>query len=184
MKRLKVILAILLSWFIIHELIIVIDGLKSQPVKSEYGVIFGNTVNYDGSMSERLKSRVNEGLDLYKDSIVKNLFVSGGFGKEGYYEAQVMAEYLSQNGVPKSRITIDNEGNNTWLTASNFKKLKPNCKSVVVVTQYHHLSRSKLAFKKTGVEQVSGSSSDYYELRDFYSLFREFFGYYKYLVVY
>ncbi len=35
-----------------------------------------------------------------------------------------------------------------------------------------------------GIKEVSGANLDYYEMRDFYSLLREFFGYYKYTLVY
>jgi uncharacterized SAM-binding protein YcdF (DUF218 family) len=54
---------------------------------------------------------------------------------------------------------------------------------VIVVSQFYHISRSKLAFRKAGIESVGGAHSKFYELRDVYSLFREFFGYYKYLAV-
>lgn len=184
MKKLKVFSISFLIWFCVHEVIIIIDGINDSPIKSEYGVIFGNKVNPDGQMSDRLKARVDIGVQLYKDSTVDKIFVSGGLGKEGFYEAQVMASYLMKNGIPKSKITIDNFGNNSWLTASNFKKALPSCTSVVIVSQFYHITRSKLAFKKIGIAHVSGASPSYYELRDFYSLFREFFGYYKYLIVF
>ncbi|MBD0402533.1 YdcF family protein [Flammeovirga sp. EKP202] len=105
-------------------------------------------------------------------------------GKEGHYEAQKMAEYLIQKGIPQQDIIIDDFGNTTWLTAVNFKKLVPNSKSVVVVSQFSHITRCKLAFKKAGIENVSAVSPNYFEWRDFYSLFREFFGFYKYLFWY
>ena len=37
------------------------------------------------------------------------VIVSGGFGKEGWDEAQVMADYLAARGVPQSAIMIDRE---------------------------------------------------------------------------
>ena len=49
--------------------------------------------------------------------IIPAVIVSGGFGKEGWDEAQVMADYLAARGVPRSAILIDHEGNNTYLTA-------------------------------------------------------------------
>ncbi|QNK79047.1 YdcF family protein [Winogradskyella sp. PAMC22761] len=184
MKKIKVILILISLWFVIHEVSIIIDGLINEPVKSEYGIIFGNTVNTDGTLSKRLKARTDKGLELYRNSDVKKLFVSGGLGKEGFYEAQIMANYLINNGVLKSDVIIDDHGTNTLLTALNFKKLNSNVKSVVVITQYYHISRAKLALNKVGFKQVSGASPKYFEIRDIYSLFREFFGYYKYLIVY
>ena len=184
MKSLKIIVLLFFSWFLIHEVIIIVDGLLSTPRESDYAVIFGSKVNEDGTMSSRLEARMKMGLELYQDSLVKKLFVSGGLGKEGHYEAQVMAKYLIENGVPKEAVVIDDFGNNSWLTASNFKQIIPEDQSVIVVTQYFHISRSKLAFRKVGLEDVSGASPRFFEWRDPYSLFREFFGYYKYLLFY
>ena len=42
--------------------------------------------------------------------------------------------------------------------------------------------RTKLAFRKEGFENVKGAHADYFVLMDLYSLTREFFGYYKYLL--
>ncbi|WP_421753735.1 hypothetical protein [Croceimicrobium sp.] len=87
MKKLKIILLLLVAWFLIHELFIISDGLLSQPAQSDYAVVFGNKVNPDGSLSERLEARMRKALELYNDSLVAKIFVSGGLGKEGHYEA-------------------------------------------------------------------------------------------------
>lgn len=95
-----------------------------------------------------------------------------------------MADFLIENGVEKRNIIIDNSGNNSWATAINFKESEPNAKSVIIVTQFYHITRYKLAFRKLGIKNISVVSPNYFETRDFYSLFREFFGYYKYLILY
>jgi len=169
---------------VIQEIAIIIDGLVDEPTKSEFAVIFGNTVNEDGSLSERLTARLEKGIDLYKNDMVEKVVVSGGLGKEGYYEATEMQKYLLLKGIPKQDILVDNAGNNTWLTAQNFKKKYPDTASIIVVSQFYHIKRAKLAFYKSGYKKITGVHADYYELRDAYSLFREFFGYYKYLLVY
>lgn len=184
MKKVKRILCFLLLWFFTHAIAVTIDGVFTQPKKSEYAVIFGNTVNADGSLSKRLKARVDKGLELYRDSLVQKLFLSGGLGVEGHYEAQKMADYLLMMGVPETDLIIDDLGDNSWLTTTNFKKMFPEANSIIVVSQFYHLSRAKLTFRKLDFKNVSAASPDYYEIRDFYSLFREFFGYYKYLLLY
>jgi vancomycin permeability regulator SanA len=112
--------------------------------------------------------------------LIDTIVVSGGLGKEGHYEGTKMAEYLVSNGVPKENIIIDNEGNTTAATAENVKRLNKNFPSVTVITQYHHISRAKLAFRKNGFQQVYGAHADFFEWRDLYSIVREFVGYYKY----
>lgn len=182
-KLLKYFIVIFFLWFIMHEVIIIFDGLTDEIEKSDVIVILGNKVNQDGSLSLRLKSRLDKGLELYNDSMAPIIFVSGGLGKEGYYEGSVMARYLISEGVDSLAIIIDNKGNTTQLTANNFRQYFSEKHSVTVVSQYYHISRTKLAFRNVGVETVYGVHSSYFEVRDTYSLFREFFGYYKYLIV-
>ena len=184
MKKAKIIFLFLIAWFLVHESLIIIDGLNDDKPKGEIAIVFGNKVNEDGTLSPRLKSRLDKALELYNDSLISFLFVSGGLGKEGFYEGNKMKEYLVSRGVNENRIVVDNEGNTTMLTAKNFKAVYPEIESVTLVSQFYHISRAKLAFRKMGVKEVSGVSADYFEWRDFYSLFREFFGYYKYLEVY
>lgn len=183
MKKVRFSLYLLISWFLLHEMVIALQGTCTQPAKSEYAVIFGNTVYPDGTLSKRLEARLREGLKLYQEEWVDTLFVSGGIGIEGQDEAHKMAEFLIRQGVPSEVILIDSKGNNSWLTAINFQKQAPHAKSIVLVTQFYHYSRCKLAFKKLGDYQLSGATPDYYETRDVYSLLREFFGYYYYLLM-
>lgn len=173
-----------LSWFIIHQTVVISDGLIDDPGSTNYLVIFGNTVNEDGTLSPRLKARLDKGIEIYSSKKTMSIFVSGGLGKEGHLEGSKMAEYLILQGVPAAKITIDNNGNNSRSSAINFKKVFPNAESVMLVSQYHHVARAKLAFRQIGYSDVNATHCDYFELRDFYSCFREFFGYYGYLLRY
>ncbi|MCJ8291388.1 MAG: YdcF family protein [Crocinitomicaceae bacterium] len=183
-RRLKLVALLLFTWFSIHQVVIISDGLVDETQKTEVAVIFGNTVNVDGSLSPRLKKRLDKGIELYNSQKVSKLFVSGGLGKEGHYEGTKMSEYLISKKIPEDVIFVDNLGSNTRSTALNFKQLFTQTKSVTLVSQYHHVSRAKLAFRQVGVENVLGVHCDYFELRDFYSCFREFFAYYIYLIRY
>lgn len=68
----------------------------------------------------------------------------------------------------------------TTATVANTLQMRDSLhyNSVIVVSQYFHLTRTKMLFRKEGFENVSSVSPDYSEYRDFYSLFREFFAYY------
>jgi vancomycin permeability regulator SanA len=108
--------------------------------------------------------------------------VSGGLGKEGFYEGTKMAQYLRAQGVPGNKIIIDNAGITTAATARNFRSMHLKPGAVIVVSQYFHISRTKLAFRNEGYAHVKGVHADYFEARDLYSIIREFFGFYKYLL--
>ena len=183
-SRVRYFIFLLFTWFLVHQIVIISDGLLDETQKTKVAVIFGNTVNEDGSLSPRLKARLDKGIELYTSKKVSKLFVSGGLGKEGHYEGTKMAEYLISKKIPKRKIIVDDLGNSTRITALNFKKRFPKSKSVTLVTQFHHITRAKLAFRQVGVKKVQGAHCDYFEGRDFYSCFREFFGYYSYLIRY
>ena len=174
-----------LTFFLIHEAVIAIDGLvDAQNEKSEVAVIFGSKVNRDGNVSHWLEARLVKGLELYSNGWVDKIYVSGGLGQEGHFEGTVMKAYLVEQGVPSQHVIADDLGVNTRATALNFVNDLSTPTSAILVTQYFHVSRVKLAFKQVGVGKVAAVHCDFHELRDFYSLFREFFGFYKYLVLY
>ena len=117
-KKIFICLCIMfLVWFAVHIAAIVLDGLNDEISVSDAAVILGNKVEPSGLPSERLKSRLDKGLELYKNGFVKYIIVSGGKGKEGYDEARVMHKYLLANNVPENSIIEDSEGMNSHMTA-------------------------------------------------------------------
>jgi vancomycin permeability regulator SanA len=182
-KTIKYIVTILTIWFVIHISFIVSDGLNKNYKKSDLAVILGSKVNTDGTLSKRLEKRLECGLELFRQRLVKKIIVSGGLGYEGYYEGDKMKEYLIKNGVPDSIIIVDNKGNNTIATVENTLKLKDSLKfeSVIVVSQYFHITRAKMLFKRRNFKNVSGASPRYFERRDIPSTIREFVAFYAQL---
>jgi vancomycin permeability regulator SanA len=183
-KIFKVLLLVFLSWFLIHVLVTVMDGLSDNYQTADVALILGNTVKENGELSGRLKARVNRGLDLYREHSVKKILVSGGLGKEGFYEGVEMKKYLVLNGVNEDDIIVDNNGNTTYMTASNYLAIQKihKFKSVIIISQYFHISRTRLMLKDLGVDSITSAHARYFELRDFYSVPREFFAYYQYLL--
>lgn len=177
---LKLLLTIFLLWFIGHIIYITIDGLHDNEKNADIAVILGNKVNEDGTLSERLEKRLECGLNLYRKHRVKKIIVSGGLGKEGFYEGDKMRDFLIANKVPDTAIIVDNLGNNTRATVINTMKLKDslNFKSIIVVSQYYHVTRTKMLFRKQGFKNVASVSPNYFEIKDLYSILREFVGYY------
>jgi vancomycin permeability regulator SanA len=172
--------ALLALWFIFHTGYTIIDGLKTNDDHYELALILGTTVNEDGSLSDRLKQRLDCGLDLFQNRKVDKILVSGALGSEGWEEAEKMRGYLIQNGVPSSDIYVDNSGYDTEASVSNCLNLADSLhfESIVVVSQYFHITRTKMLFKKAGFKKVAGASPNYFELRDIYSITREFFAFY------
>ena len=155
-KLLKLFLLLFFLWFATHVSVITCDGLNDDLGAADIGVVLGNKVENDGRPSDRLKSRLDRAYELYAGKYVKLLVVSGGVDPGGFNEAEVMKNYLIAKGVPGSVIIMDLQGANTIKTAMNTKELlrKHNYKSVMIVSQFYHISRTRLAFEKAGISNV------------------------------
>lgn len=177
---LKWVLFALVLWVFSHSAYTIIDGLSDDGKIADIAVILGNKVNEDGTLSKRLRKRLDCGLQLYFNGRVKKLIVSGGLGREGFLEGDKMKTFLTTNGVPDSAIIVDNHGNNTLATVENTFRLKDSLhyKSLIIVSQYFHLTRTKMLFRKQHFANISSVSPIYFEPRDTYSLLREFIAYY------
>ena len=158
------------------------DGLRDELGHADVALVLGNTVHPDGTPSRRLSARIERTLELYREGYFPLILVSGGLGKEGHDEAVVMREYLVQRGVPAEAILVDSEGLNTFASARKTQQLmsERGLSKALVITQYFHVPRSKLALKKFGIPTVYSAHARYFEGRDLYSIPREIAGMLKY----
>jgi vancomycin permeability regulator SanA len=169
-----------------HILLISIDGLNDDIQTTDFALVLGNKVYRNGTVSPRLKSRLDKALELYEKGYFKYIIVSGGMGKEGYDEATAMKEYLLKHNVPEEAIIVDSSGFNTHYSAENTAKImkERNWQSVMIISNYYHITRSRLALKQEGITDCSEAHAEYFEIRDLFSLFRETIAYYSYLLKY
>ena len=154
------------------------DGLRDEVGRADVGLVLGNTVHPDGTPSRRLAARLERTLELYREGYFPLIIVSGGLGQEGHDEALVMRDYLVQRGVPTEIILVDSEGLNTFASARKTQELmrERGLKGVLVITQYFHVPRSRLALQKFGIPAVYSAHARYFEGRDLYSIPREIVG--------
>ena len=159
-------------------------GLNDHIAKADAIVVLGNTVLPNGQPSPRLRARIDRAIDMYHQGIAPLIIVSGGTGIEGYDEAEVMAHYLEQHGIPSASIIRDSSGINTAATAQNVAKIayERHIRSVFMVSQFFHIARTKLAMTHVGLKVTGSAHADYYEARDIYSLARETIGYPAYIL--
>jgi len=184
-KRLTLsLLACLFLWLVIHTIIIVTDGLNDELEVVDAAVVLGNRVELNGQPSDRLQARLDKAVQLYEENFFEYIIVSGGTGKEGLDEAEVMKNYLVDQGIPEDRIIEDPDGYNSYMTAENSKVIMDdlNLQSVMVISQYFHISRTKLAFEKVGFENIASAHAEIFDQRDLYSTLREFPAFYTYLL--
>ncbi|PKL76240.1 MAG: YdcF family protein [Candidatus Melainabacteria bacterium HGW-Melainabacteria-1] len=186
---LKLLLLGSLLWFLLHTGWMIWDGLTEElnveERKAHVAVVFGNEIMPDGKVSDRLKARLDRALDLYRDGDVDSMIVSGGVDDAGHDEASLMGRYLLRNGVPQEAIMVDSLGDDSYMTATNVRRILQNHQTrrvLVVVTSWHHVMRAKLALNKCGFKVVYGAYGRHLEWRDiWYSIPKEFAAFYWYL---
>lgn len=159
------------------------DGLHDEIGTADLGVVLGNTVNTDSSPSPRLAARLDRTLQLYQQGAFPLVLVSGALGKEGHDEALVMRDYLTARGIPPAQVLVDSDGRTTFATAKNTEALMRlhRLHSVLVVSQYFHVPRVKLAMRRFGISTVYSAHAYHFEIRDLYSISRELAGYLTYI---
>ncbi|MFD1260938.1 YdcF family protein [Entomomonas asaccharolytica] len=177
-KKKMIFIAVILIYFV-TVLSIILSGLKDNLFKTDLIVVLGTKVSPEGVPSAGLAARLNKAIEIYQQGYAPNILVSGGTGKEGYDESIAMADFLIARGIPASAIVKDGQGNNTRATARNTYQYmqQHQLNSVIVISQYYHIARIKLAFKHEGIRQIGSGSPVYGSWRDFYSVSRELLGY-------
>lgn len=154
------------------------DGLHDQREVADVAVVLGNRVEPDGKPSARLAARLDCAVDVWRAGLVKRILVSGGVGKEGHDEAKVMAQYLVAHGVPADKVDQDGAGNDTFLTARHTALYlqRERLTSVMVISQWFHITRCRMALHGFKVRPVFNAHPDYFEARDVVSVIREVLG--------
>jgi vancomycin permeability regulator SanA len=182
-SQISQILVMIAAAFLIASIFLVFRGMSDEIAKADVAVVLGNTVNPDGSPSYRLAARLDAAVALYHQGMFNNVIVSGGVGREGFDEAAVMKDYLTRRGVPSEKIVVDSFGITTAATARNVAAIAKahRWSSVLVVSQYFHIPRCRLALSVAGFDHVYAAHARYFEIRDVYSIIREVIGYAAYL---
>jgi uncharacterized SAM-binding protein YcdF (DUF218 family) len=170
--------------FTLPAALIVADGLTDEIAAADVAIVPGNTVEKDGRPAARLQARLDQTVALYRQGLFPDVIVSGGVGVEGFDEAEVMKRYLVEHGVPEGRVHVDGGGNTTQLTARNASRMmrENGWRSAMVISQYFHVPRMRLAMRRSGVVPVFSAHARYFEPRDGYSIAREVIGYGSYLL--
>lgn len=176
MRTLRTLLILTVSLLLLACAAIVVDGLNDDIQTSDVGVVLGSKVMPDGHPSARLQARLDQAAALYRQGWFKYILVSGGTGKEGFSEAQVMADYLAnQYQVPRANLILDEHGDTTEASAQNtaLAMRSRGLTSALIITQYFHIPRSRYAFGRAGIATLRTAHARYFELRDLYSTARE-----------
>jgi len=161
------------------------DGLTDELAPADVIVVLGNKVEPSGQPSARLQARLQRAAEVYRGGFAPKILVSGGTGKEGFDESLVMRDWLVEQGIPRAAIDMNPDGYDSLHTARSSRKwLHENGKrSVIVVSQYWHIMRCRIAMRKIGIRPVFTAHARYFAPRDIYSIAREIPAVWKYLLL-
>lgn len=113
-------------------------------------VILGYPANNDGYPSPILKSRLDKGLEIYEQEPIDKIILTGGPVYNNFVEAEVMAVYCIEHGVPTDKIVMEPSAKNTYENARMVNRLieDEGYTNVIIVTSAFHARRAKHFFSK------------------------------------
>jgi vancomycin permeability regulator SanA len=117
-------------------------------------VVLGAAVKQDGTPSGAMRRRVEGALLLSRASRDPFYIVTGGKGRFGPPEADVMAEMLISAGIPESRIDADRKASDTLSSIVNctqIMRLRGITEPVFVCSDRYHIARCRWLFLLMGV---------------------------------
>lgn len=125
-----------------------------QSVDADVIVVLGGGSYDSGFMKEDTLNRVFRGYLIYKN-IKKPIIVSGG-GKSKVTDAELMAQFLKEVGIPNKDIIKEEKSKTTTENAIYVSKIckQKGYKRIVLVTSGYHMRRAMKIFKQTGVDII------------------------------
>jgi vancomycin permeability regulator SanA len=115
-----------------------------------YALVFGTTINADGSLSDIMRERIEAAVLLYQRGKVNKLFISADERHD--HETTVIAMYAEQQGIPSADVIRDVVGIDTEDSCRHFSQI---ASETVLITQGFHLPRAMLICEGYGI-RVTG----------------------------
>ena len=142
------------------------ENVVSDEEKKHFdtGIIMGGTISYDESRGRILfnsnVNRMTQTVELYKQGIINNIFITGGSGSILYpekREASLLKNYMvTYFHIPEKDIQIENKSNNTHENAlfskSILDSLGWNKNKFILITSPLHQYRAQACFTKQGIK--------------------------------
>jgi vancomycin permeability regulator SanA len=165
---------------------LVYDGLSDKGEHADCAVVLGHAVKADGQPGVILRQRLDRAVELFRDGKVPLVIVSGASHLNSHDEATSMARYLEEHQVPAPNIIEDHGGFNTDGTAHGVAEImrKLHLTSVMIVSHYYHITRTKLALRHEGITDIEQAHVGAVRQEDAFNVAREVVGIYYYLFKY
>ena len=144
--------------------------LKKDP---KVAIVLGGGITPEGKPRPTLANRLDAAKNLYDQGVVSQIIVSGDNRVKSYNEPLAMYNYLIENGVAATSLTLDRGGNSTYETCERAVKVF-NVSEAVLVSQPGHLDRAVYLCRSFGMKAV-GYAASYEGTEEPYQMAREIF---------
>ena len=153
---------------------------KDNFPKKSHIIVLGGKLN-DNIPSKTLELRLIKAYEYYQKFPDTIFILSGGKGDdENLSEAQGMANYLIEKGVPTNNLVLEDKATSTYENFKFSKKILDNLevKNIGVISSSFHLYRAKFIAKKLDIP-VEAIYADSPLILFFNCSLREFFAYFN-----
>lgn len=185
-KILRWLTILYITTFCLFQLFLLKDhSTYDATVDYDYIIVLGSGLKND-RIQPTLEYRLKKALEVLtiEDCPV---ILSGGLGNEKQRnEAEAMAAYLTQEGIPAHRILQDNRATSTWENLINSQALMAREQEaqnkVLIVSSNFHLPRARLLAGRLGLEvDTLGAEVPFIKKMDDHS--REYYAFIKSLLL-
>lgn len=113
-------------------------------------VVLGYPAKADGTPSPILQARLDKAISLYHNNISNKIILTGAAVANNHIEAQVMAKYCIQQGIPQADLFIETSAKNTYENARMVRKMMRShgFLNAIIVTSGFHKMRAERFFSK------------------------------------
>ena len=165
MQIVLVIIAIYLLFTVVTNIVIYVTA-SSEKSKTEhlpdtqYIVVLGNKLD-NNKPSNTLIERLNGAIELSNKYPRAQIVVTGGLTSgNSITEAEVMKNYLIDNGISEDRIITEDQSDDTRENMANTKDLIEEGDTVIIVTNSFHMVRALMYAKAYSFADVYGYPVD------------------------
>ena len=162
-------------------------GYLDRDRSADCAIVLGAAAWHD-KPSPVLRERLNHAIDLFKSEHTKSLLLTGGKGKGAdFAESEVGLQYCVEQGVPRSKIRVEDESVSTVANLKEAKEIMDaeGWKTALLVSDPWHLKRARRMASDLNIAVFpSGTPSSRFESTGARAKFllKEFYLYHYYLL--
>ncbi len=126
---------------------------SSEGTPSDCIIVLGAAV-WNGKPSPAMRERLDVALELFQAGMASQIIVSGGIGQGEKSEAEVMKEYLVQQGVPAQVVHLEDQARSTWENLRFSQRIMEEqaWSTAIIVTHGFHTHRSLKMAEDLGIQ--------------------------------